>query len=125
MASLREEHEADAGGGPLLVALEGGEDVLDSHLGIEPDREPVPAEDLLALVAQVRGLGKPQRRQQADRDRLAVAVAAVAAGGLDRAGGGVAGGGGVAEGAVALVGGDERAPVAGGGEDKRRGGGGG
>ena len=84
LARLGEQDEADARGGPLLVALQGVEHRVDLDRRVEGDRQAVAAQDLLDLVAQLRRVGEPQRRQQAEADRLAVAVARVAARRLDR-----------------------------------------
>ena len=75
-------------------------------------------EDRLDLLAQLGRLGEAQRRQQAEADRLAVAVALVAARRLDRVADRVAEVEHGAQAAVALVGGDDLALVAGAGEDE-------
>ena len=57
---------------------------------VEVDRQAVRAQDLGDLAAQLVGAGEPQGREQAEADRLAVAVAPVAARRLDRVADGVA-----------------------------------
>ena len=64
-------------------------------------------EDRLDLRAQLRGFGEPQRREQPEAHRLAVAVALVAAGRLDRVADCVAEVEHRAAPGVALVGGDD------------------
>ena len=119
LAGLAQQDEADAGRGPLLVALQRVEDRLQQRrvAALDPGRQPVAGEDRLDLLAQRRRLGEPQRRQQAEPDRLAVAVALVRGRRLDPVADRVAEVEHLAQAAVALVGGDDLALEAGAGED--------
>src|SRR6478736_5465020 len=112
LAGLREKDEADARGGSLLVALKGVEDRVHPDRAVEGDRQAAPAQQLLDLGGQRRRLGEAQRRKQAEPDRLAVPVARVAAGGLDRVPDRVPQVEDVSQTLVSLVGGHYRALVA-------------
>ena len=117
LARLGEEDEADAGGGALLVALEGVEDGVDVDGGSRRTGRSWRRRIASTSLAQRRRVGEAQRRQQAEADRLAVAVALVAARRLDRVADRVAEVEHGAQAVVALVGGDDLALVAGAGED--------
>ena len=86
-------------------------------LGADPGGKAVAEEQRLDFVAQLRRPGEPQRRQQADADRLAVAQAAVGLDRLERVADRVPEDEGGADPFVALVGGDDFALVAGTAED--------
>src|SRR5262249_20285404 len=84
LARLRDEDEADALRGRLLVAGDGVDHPADVDRWIERDRQPVRGEDSLDLLAQPVGVGEPERGEQTEPYGLAVAIARVAGGGLDR-----------------------------------------
>ena len=106
-SGLGQKDERDPVGGALLVAGERREHLVHVHVGRELGRQAVACEQRANLLAQVVGIGEPQGGQQTEADRLAVAVARVAAGGLDRVAGGVAEVEDLAQARVALVGGDD------------------
>ena len=92
---------------PLLVARDVLEDVVDRG-PLEPRRQAARGEQARHLLAQRIAPREPQRCEQADRDRLAVAVAPVAGGRLDRVPDRVAEVQHLAPAAVALVLGHDR-----------------
>ena len=106
-AGLAEEHERHR---PLpqalLVALGRHHDRI--RVGrVERRRQALSREQRLDLLAQLRRPGEPQRREQAERDRLAVAVLRVPGRGLDRVADGVPEVEDLAQAAVPLVLGDD------------------
>ncbi len=118
-AGLGEQDEADALRRALLVALQGVERLRrdrprDRASTGRSWRRRIDSTSSRSCGAS----GEPQRRQQAEANRLAVAVALVAAGRLDRVADGVAEVEHRAPAGVALVGGDDLALVAGAGEDQ-------
>ena len=84
VARRLDEHEADAAGAALLVALHRVHDRAVVDGGVERGRQPARREQLADLGAQRVLAGEPQRGEQPERDGLAVAVARVARRGLDR-----------------------------------------
>ena len=84
------EHEADPLGRPLLVAADRVEDGFGVDPAVERRRQAGPLEQLGDLGLEPFGAGEPERGDEADRDRLAVAVALVAGGRLDPVADGVA-----------------------------------
>src|SRR5690348_1338004 len=84
LAWFGEQDEADALGGALLVALQRRERLVQVDRRIEVGGELVTTQDQFNFVAQLRRSGETQGRQETESDRLAVAVALVAARRLDR-----------------------------------------
>jgi hypothetical protein len=70
-----DQHEARFLGGPLLVPPDGVDDPVDRIDVSSDDRQGVGGEQPLYLVAQIVRAGEPQGREQAEADRLAMAVA--------------------------------------------------
>src|SRR5919108_4132055 len=79
-----EQDEGGSLGGSLLVEPGRRNDGFDIDPPVEPGRESVSVEQAPDLLAQLVGTGDPKRGEQSQPDRLPVAVAAVAAGRLDR-----------------------------------------
>src|SRR3954469_1162806 len=84
LARRREEDEADALGGALLVPLNGVHHGVGADGAVEGHRQLVSAEDPLHLAGQDRRVGQAQGGEQAQSDRLPVPVARVGARRLDR-----------------------------------------
>jgi len=83
LTGLSEQHERQLPRHTLLVARGRLEDVL--HLNaLQRHRQLTREQHLPHLRAQALGAGEPQRREQAESDRLAVSKARVAGGRLDR-----------------------------------------
>ncbi len=96
---------------------DGHHDLLDAR-ALQRDGEAASTQQLAHLRAQLLLAGEAQRGEQAEPDRLAVAVAPVAGGGLDRVTDGVPEVEHLATAAVALVLGDDRELQARAGEDR-------
>ncbi len=106
-SGLGDGHEADPLGRLLLVAADRVEDGVGLDPRVDHDRQPGALEQGGDLGLELSGAGETERRDEADRYRLAVAIAAVAARRLDRVADGVAEVEHRAQPRVVLVGGDD------------------
>src|SRR5205807_5297431 len=83
LARRLDQHERDAVGPALLVTLQVAEDRLRIGAGA-PERQVSRPQQVGNLEAQLVAAGQTEGAQQAYRNRLAVPVALVTRGGLDR-----------------------------------------